>query len=424
MATTGKAAWEKYYEGQGNVETFLSKDSPTFDIKTNASQKNGVLHKGTKITVLESKKYDSKPVISYQKGKQTYKVRVSFDCIQKPGIKVRGASPGARTIPNKALTPNGLGLNGDSLTKRNFVSKVTDALGKSKVITPHIKEVCIDILNKSGSSNQILSESIKSISDPDIAVIGKDFGELAGAWWFLNNYEPNLVSVEYPTSITSQLVDYHVKDKSGLIFQVSAKYDDGAAPSISNVWNMISDKRFSKKSDIVVKLFIEQITKNSGKEGIVKAAETINSKSYQIISSLMKDTNLTDEKIENWLETYKDPNKLFDFLNKNYYSKIGKSAKFETIQKIFVSKQKRSGIVTSPMAYSTVDEVNENSNYTDFLTKACATAQVHQLYLTIHKSRKAISFDVRKFNESKFEFEYHSNAGNPGGNKIGFALVK
>jgi hypothetical protein len=268
-----------------------------------------------------------------------------------------------------------------------------------------------------------LNESVSQINDADIKVIEKDFGEIAGAWWFINNYDKNLDRVEFPAQIATPLVDYYVYYKNGIKLKVSAKAREGAAPSISNVYKMIENKRFTGKEQ-QVKNFIAAIVNNSGREGIVASAKLFKSEGYKIISKLMKDDNLTDEKIETWLSTFKSPSSLYTYLQDNYYSEIKRSASLPIIQRIFSSKAKRSGIVTSPMAYSLVDEVNKNKSYLEFLTKACNSESIQQLYLEINKRSKAINYTVKEFKDSQFEFEYHSNAGDPGANKIGFKLVK
>ena len=67
MATTGKAAWEKYFKGNGDVDTLVKKAADIYDIAAN-SKVIGNLAQGQKVTFLEIKEYDSKPIISYEAG--------------------------------------------------------------------------------------------------------------------------------------------------------------------------------------------------------------------------------------------------------------------------------------------------------------------------------------------------------------------
>jgi glycosyltransferase involved in cell wall biosynthesis len=47
---------------------------------------------------------------------------------------------------------------------------------------------------------------------------------------------------------------------------------------------------------------------------------------------------------------------------------------------------------------------------------------VEQLYINLRKTVTTMNYKLKGFKDSEFSFEYHSNAGNPGGNKIGFKM--
>jgi hypothetical protein len=47
---------------------------------------------------------------------------------------------------------------------------------------------------------------------------------------------------------------------------------------------------------------------------------------------------------------------------------------------------------------------------------------VEQLYVMIKPNAQSLNYKLKGFKDSEFVFEYHSNAGNPGGNKIGFKM--
>jgi hypothetical protein len=420
-ATKRKDAWEKHFRGRGNVQTTMGKESKQWDIETKKDTMS-VLEKGTQITVIGTEEYDDKPIVEY--GKKRERTRVTFDCIQKPGTSRSSSSPNQKandkTIRNKELAPNGLGLNGAKIKKDAFIKTVSDALVAKKNIKPSIKKLCLEILAKSEKTGQKV-DSLEGISDKDLAIIGKDFGEFSGAWWFINNFAPEhkLNMIEYPDSISNGLVDYSVHD--GFKYMVSAKYKKGAVPSMSNVEKIVKKMTPENANDEEAKKLILSITDNSNKEGIVASAKLVNSKAYQILCKIMKDENLTDEKIEDYLQTFNDFDALYSFISKEFYSKIGKDAKVPTIKSAF--GKSRSGIITSPLAYATIDEINKNKIYTNFLTRACQSLEIHQIYFNITR-QGILQYDVKKFKEESFIFEYHSNAGDPGGNKIGFKLVK
>ena len=423
MATTGKAAWEKHFYGKGDIKTSIKKETDAFD-PNSISVKLGIVPAGTQISVKATNIYDSKPLIEFTFGKKTWKCRVKFDDIQKPGSKSTSNPGNDRTIPNKALTPDGLGLGGKIIEKSQYLLTVNTAIDSCKTVQLPIKQILKDLLAKSDKKDQaILSEGIKYISDKDVAVIGKDFGELSGAWWFINNYDPKLSFVEFPARSNEPLVDYYVGYPNKVKLRVSAKAEAGAAPALNPIWDSINDKTFSG-IDTQVKTFISEIVNNNGLESIIKASKHFNSTGYTAVGTLIgKPSNYTSDDIEQWLNGYKDATALNNILTTKLYSKLGKSAKIDTIQKILNEKgARRCGIILSPMAYNLVDEVNANANYKQFLTQICKSLNVEQLYINLKKNATTMNYKLKGFKNSEFSFEYHSNAGNPGGNKIGFKM--
>jgi hypothetical protein len=422
MATTGKAAWEKYFKGNGDVDTLVKKAADIYDIAAN-SKVIGNLAQGQKITFLEVRDYDPKPVIAYEAGGKKYKARIKFDMLQKPGVRSSSDPNNVKTIGNKVLTPDGLGLGGKTISKRDYVKTANLSIDQCKLVAPHIKEFLKLFVSKSDKTNTTFAKAVKDISDKDLAIIAKDFGEIAGAWWFLNNYDNDIVAIEFPARSNEPLVDYYGVYKNKLKIGVSAKAGGGAAPSISSVWNMIGKKSFSDINDKKVHNFIGAVVNNSGTEGIVQAAKVMGSKLYSLVGDIIGKSTYTADDIEKWFKQFNDPKVAHDQLTNVFYSKIGKSAKLSTFEEIWkVSSKKRNGAILSPMAYALIDEVNANKKNTDFLTDIVRTNNIEQLY--VHLSKTSLKYELKGFKDSNFIFEYHSNAANPGGNKIGFKLKK
>lgn len=422
MATTGKAAWEKYFKGNGDVDTLVKKAADIYDITAN-SKVIGNLAQGQKITFLEVRDYDPKPIIAYEAGGKKYTARIKFDMLQKPGVRSSSDPNNVKTIGNKVLTPDGLGLGGKTISKRDYVKTANLSIDQCKLVAPHVKEFLKLFVSKSDKTNTIFAKAVKDISDKDLAIIAKDFGEIAGAWWFLNNYDNDIVAIEFPARSNEPLVDYYGVYKNKLKIGVSAKAGGGAAPSISSVWNMIGKKSFSDINDKKVHNFIGAVVNNSGTEGIVQAAKVMGSKLYSLVGDIIGKSTYTADDIEKWFKQFNDPKVAHDQLTNVFYSKIGKSAKLSTFEEIWkVSSKKRNGAILSPMAYALIDEVNANKKNTDFLTDIVRTNNIEQLY--VHLSKTSLKYELKGFKDSNFIFEYHSNAANPGGNKIGFKLKK
>jgi len=423
MGTTGKAAWEKYFKGNGDVDTFVKDAADTYDL-ISQTKVTGNLPKGQKITCLSTDAYDSKPVIDYEVAGKKYKARIKFDMMQKPGIRSTTDPTNVKTIANKSLSPDGLGLGGKTITKRDYIKTANAAIDACTLVAPHIKEFLKVFLEKSKTTNSVLNTATKDISAKDLAIIAKDFGEVSGGWWFLNNYDSDVTSIEFPARSNEPLVDYYGVYGNKLKIGVSAKSGSGAAPSISSVWNMIGSRTFTDVNDKKVHDFIGAVVNNSGTEGIVKAAKAMNSPLYTMVGKLIgKPLMYTADDIEKWLKQYKDPKEAHTLLNKEFYEKIGRSAPLTSFEKIWkIPTSKRNGTILSPMAYALVTEVNATKKNTDFLTDIVRANNIEQLYVNL--SATTLKYELKGFKNSNFIFEYHSNAANPGGNKIGFILKK
>jgi hypothetical protein len=421
MATTGKAAWEKYYQGKGDIKTSIKKETTAFD-PVSISSVLGIVPAATEVTVKATKIYDSKPLIEFTVGGKTWKCRVKFDDLQKPGVVSTTNPENVKTLPNKALTPDGLGLGGKIISKADYIRTVTAAINSCKVAPLNIKSFLKEFLDKSINTDAMLSQNVKSISEKDVAIVAKDFGELAGAWWFINNYDSKLSFVEFPARSNEPLVDYYVGYPNNIKLKVSAKADKGAAPALNSIWETIKDKTF-RNDDGKVHEFISIIVNNNGLESIILASKHFSSTGYTSVGTLIGKKTYTSDDVEEFLKDYTDGKILFNILNQKVFTKIGRSVPAENIQKILNEKgARRCGILLSPMAYNLVDEVNANKSYKTFLTQACRAMNVEQLYVTIKPSGQTLKYKLKGFKDSEFMFEYHSNAGNPGGNKIGFKM--
>ena len=423
MGTTGKAAWEKYFKGNGDVDTFVKDAADIYDL-ISQTKVIGNLPQGQKITYLSADDYEAKPTIQYEAAGKKYKARIKFDMMQKPGIRSTTDPTNVKTIANKSLSPDGLGLGGKTLIKRDYIKTANTAIDACTLVAPHIKEFLKVFLEKSKVNNSVLNTAAKDISGKDLAIIAKDFGEVAGGWWFLNNYDSDVTSIEFPARSNEPLVDYYGVYTSGLKIGVSAKSGGGAAPSISSVWNMIGSRTFTDVNDKKVHNFIGAVVNNSGTEGIVKAAKAMDSPLYKMVGKLIgKPLTYTADDIEKWLKQFKDPKEAHTLLDTEFYSKIGRSAPLTSFEKIWkIPTSKRNGTILSPMAYALVAEVNATKKNTDFLTDIVRANNIEQLYVNL--SATTLKYELKGFRDSNFIFEYHSNAANPGGNKIGFILKK
>ena len=334
MATSGAEAWKKYYAGFGDRDTIVKKESNLYDI-TSANKQIGILPAGSKVLVLATKTFDSKPIITYKLGLKVYKHRIKFADLQKPELKSSNNSPlTSKTIGNKVLTPDGLGLSGKTIKKEYYLSTVKLAINNCNTISPIIKDILNELLIKSINTSSTLTLNIKSISEKDVNIIGKDFGEVTGAWWFLNNYDTDVNAIEFPARSNEPLIDYYAIRKNGLKIKVSAKSNAGAAPALNPVDKAISMIKLNS-NEIEIAKFINAIVTNTGVESIVVASKLYSSVAYKEVQRIIGVNNITVEEIESYLLKYTDPKELHQYLTSKLYSKIGRSVPLNSIENIF-----------------------------------------------------------------------------------------
>ena len=323
----------------------------------------------------------------------------------------------------KILTPDQLGLAGTH-AKNTFKKTVLAALKSNKQVPQYIKEFCSDLMDASERRDgQINKRHLDKIAPSDINVIAKNFGELSGAWWYMNLYNTKASSVEYPNESNYPLVDYFILEGKNRI-AVSAKANDGAPPSIDAIAKVLISKRYNDPKKEGARKAIIEISDSSVVDGVVNAAKAMGLPSYAYISKFFKKgQDFTAADCEGFLSAYKTPESCSSDLA-GFYAAINKSAKQETIKGMFSSNAKRWGLIISPMGYSLVDSLNSDPKYVEVLNEAAREINLEQVYITIKLSTKAVSYEIKLFANSKFAFKYNSNANKPSLKKISFELKK
>lgn len=323
----------------------------------------------------------------------------------------------------KILTPDQLKLAGVH-TKNMFKKSVIEKVKKNTEVPEHIKEFCIDLLDASERRDgQIKSKHIGAIDPKDINVIAKNFGELSGAWWYMNLYNTKATAVEYPNESNYPLVDYFILEGKNRI-AVSAKANDGAPPSINAIADILRNKKYSDPKKEAARKGVIEISDRSVVDGVVGAAKALNLPSYSYVSKFFnKGQDWTAAMAETFLKPYKSPESLAAELD-GYYKATGKSANLDTFKKIFSGGTERRGLIISPMGYGLVDALNSEPKYMEVLNEAAREIQLEQVYIVIKLNSKAVSYELKLFASSKFEFKYNSNARLPSLKKISFVLKK
>lgn len=348
-----------------------------------------------------------KPLASAKKGDKIYVI-----------VAVRSKG----VLRTKQLTPDSLGFGGKTIQKSKFLEEVKTAIQKSSV-PDNIKAFLEDFLISSGqASPKLKSNHVEGISDSDIAIVLKDFGELTGAWWYMSN-TPGITAIEYPSASNQRLVDYYaLKGKKKIA--ISAKAKEGAPPSIDAIADILKTMSYvSEPKKEGARKAVIAISENSTVDGIILAGKNLPSKAYTWLKQKIFKKDFTAQDCEKVLSSATNYKSVIEEL-KPFYSHIGRSASEDIAKRIFETKAKRFGLIISPMGYSLVDELNNNSDYIEVLNDAAKTIVVTQLYVNLNKSTKVIDYKIKEFANSSFKFEYNANAGQPSLKKISFKMNK
>ena len=326
-------------------------------------------------------------------------------------------------LKTKQLTPDSFGFGGKKITKTTFLNSVKTAI-KASTAPENIKGFLTELVTVSSAAEPKVSDKyIGSISDPDINIIAKDFGELSGAVWFMNQFNKKVDSISYPTESNAALVDYYAHIGKNKI-AVSAKANEGAPPSINAIADILRPNSYQIVPKENARKAIIAISDNSTVDGIVEAAKDLKHPGYiWLKKNFFNNKDFTAADCEKTLAGYKSHKACLEELQP-FYDLIGRSGSEAIAKRIFDTKAKRWGLIISPLGYSLVDTLNQNEVYLSVLNDAANSIVVSQIYIKINKSQRTVNYNVKEFSSSAFKFEYNANAGQPGLKKISFKMDK
>lgn len=174
MSSSGQAAWIKYFQGKGEIETIMKKTSPVYDM-TNQNQKIADVSAGTKVLYMSTKKFESKAAIEYTVNRKKISGRVPFDNIAKPGIKSSGAA---------SLKPQAFGVGEQKYLFSTYKSTIQKSIETRKDLSPELRSylaVLLDYHAGGSTSKQKIQNLFQQVkSSIPLNDINKDFGEVIG----------------------------------------------------------------------------------------------------------------------------------------------------------------------------------------------------------------------------------------------------
>lgn len=335
---------------------------------------------------------------------------------------------------DKELIPSKFGLGDKPVTLATLKSTIVSKLNNK---SPAVKSFCLHLLESSCKGSATISKTAVRLTDKEINIILKDFGELTGAAYVLSVCKL-YKSVKFPTG-NEKLIDYIMVRKDGLEEKFSAKAGQGGKPSITSLMPAIDamEKESGlspkmKKAIKVIKL-ISTEEKNGLYLGPLKAAKFLKTPGYTALIKLIKEYEVNPigdvpnaEELEyaiHGMSSYKGVMEAC----KSFFATAGYTVN-ETVTKRLIEtprlgKEKVWGVLHYPITSELIKWLNDDKNGAkEVLTAAATTLTVNQIYLDTSSS--GYKYAVKSFSKGTFQFGSPSSMPRPTNNRIGFTMVK
>jgi len=363
------------------------------------------------------------------------------------------------TIGKKWLTPNKLGLGGQTLTGKEIVVKVKEAIEKHIQLTDSVKKKlinCLEIVTIPGT-NSIRGKSLDDLrkvkqktstveigsaglTKSELATLSADFGEILAAVWATRNISFN--KIHFPANEAEPLVDFEGYFKPGggrstAMQPVSVKSGGGSVTSMKNLTTPLM-KRFqepafkatysSGEQDIINNMLLV-ITNSAIMDGIIQMHKTLNTEPYQELVKVMPSgTIITAANIRAWLEG-KNSDKVKKLL-KPFYKKAGtgvKKAQWTKYDAPFSTAKrppkgfddgKQEGIIIGPLGISLIKIMNSRDDIRNVLVKAARSITLLQVNVDVKS--ETMKFKQGQFVDFDFNFKWQGSSTSPDRNRFGF----
>jgi hypothetical protein len=396
-----------------------------------------------------------------QRGKNPTPPEINVGDVAYLCSSVRQVSSGeiAPTLVGKALTPKGLGVEGEYTDVTDAISTVDTAIkSRQPDAYPLLHSLILDVVAGKTSLDPNLAEiktadinitltkptiiELQKVSQSDINTIGKDFGEiLGGIYLALSVGISSTGSLSWPSG-NFELVDFFLNG-----FGISSKYKKGAAASITSLVEKYSkDKIPASKAE---ENFLNTMssftnTKLTGPDAFLRVAklEADNMPAINTLANIIgvDAKNVSRQSINDYIveligNTKSDKQKTLLFKEK--FDPLFKELKHAPTGYNTTAKSKGVidwpdflpsqyyGLVTSGFSYYICDRLNEVSEYLTLLKAMAAKTEVKQMYLDVFIKQSKITFSIKSFNDSNAQFKFHIpsiSATNPTSSKLGFKL--
>jgi hypothetical protein len=281
MASTGQAAWTKYFQGKGDIQTVMKKDSIMYDAEKGI-KKIADVPAGTPVVYVSTKSYESKALINCTINRKKFSGRVTFDNIAKPNVKSSGAA---------SLKPQAFNVGETKYSFSTYKNTVLASINDRKDLSGPVRsylEALFNYYSGTNSSTQTVTKIFKG-SDGSLPLndINKDFGEVLGPIAILQlgllrtkniNLPRNSAKIYVPSRPNEPLMDYALID-GDTQYTISAK--SGTTTNVVKPADIISllsknPKKLKKWTSKKEFQLLQTLADNNALTGPIKAVARFN----------------------------------------------------------------------------------------------------------------------------------------------------
>jgi len=307
----------------------------------------------------------------------------------------------------------------------------------------------LDDIVKSITGHTMLNEKVKrfsrayktgkyEITDGDMKIISKNFGEVIGAMFLLKTNKKMAV-IGFPSSVKEGLYDIYGKDDKGRVHYYSAKSAGGSSTSMANL-NFIR-KNFHDNAFVqnyMSEMEIIDSLINTPEYGTIyninaffndnlsrKVREMV-----KILNGISKNriTNLEPDSLDVWLDDVRanqKENVFVDTMNTIYNTVLGDmkgvpKTSDRVLREMFNSTSYfHHGYLLYPMGSYIVKYLNGNARYIEALNLLTNFGS-YISQITVDMGQTSTEIQIIKFSKNQFRFSYNGMSKAPGNRPIGF----
>jgi hypothetical protein len=450
----GMSNWDYYVvkDFDKNKEYIFDTDTTLYTTNFEVVKK---VNKNDKLYIISPKliKKDRSDYAEILHKNEKYLVKISS--IKKPTEIDKGVViPGG--VNSKEFTPDKFGFNGKEFTSINELTNITiNKIDNIYTDTSYdtIKKYIRDCLTVISGQNLMLESKgyvkqykIKNdynISDRDIRILSKNFGEILASLFILKTNK-KAKSIVFPSDISQQLYDFYIKTDKGNHFY-SVKSLGGSSTSMENINFILKHfsqnnqffDRYKHEVDIIMSLINN---KEAGKTTIKNIGNFFTKLFSSKINDILRLLNryvpkssirdLSQRSLTTWFSVMVETISLQEFtdlMNKVYNEILGDLPTVpKTSEKVLSDMYKvgdgskfAHGYLYYPMGSYIINYLNIKGTYKFVLNELLNYGNFIS-QLEVNLSPSDITIKLVPFKKSNFRFTYNGMSKAPGNRPLGF----